>query len=358
MSRRSGSSGNWKAAMKKIVALVILGLFAVMLVLSACSTEPLTPVPTPTVINPGEVALTMIMQQMDAKATEMKINVQFTATAQVIAVTSTRQAYEAAIATDQQTRKDAQATDARLRQDAAATEQRKRDEKATEQARRDAEATAEQYQRNVIGTATAQQAAIWNAATMQVMPTHNMWTKQAVEQEQKIATNQVELSNLEVERQQKSNTLQALGPYMVAFIAVIVGALVMVRYSRTREIKNEETGAIEAIFLDSRTMIRPQLLPGPVLDLTGKTPSVPLLTDSANQAEIVRRSQMAEALRAMPTQAPTQMAAGMMSSVFGGETPSRFQILDEHEAPPAQLLDAEALKSLEHDWKEKSDEQL
>ena len=346
------------AMKRKKIILALSGLLMIAAVLVSCATEPSVPMATPTVVNPGEIALTMIMQKMDAEATQMMVNVQFTATAQVIAVTSTRQAYEAAIATDQQTRKDAQATDARQRQDVAATEQRKRDDAATEQAHRDAEATAEQYQQNVIGTATAQQAAIWNAATMQVMPTHNMWTKQAVEQEQKIATNQVELSNLEVERQQKSNTLQALGPYMVAFIAVIVGALVMVRYSRTREIKNEETGAIEAIFLDSRTMIRPQLLPGPVLDLTGKTPSVPLLTDSANQAEIVRRSQMAEALRAMPTQAPTQMAAGMMSSVFGGETPSRFQILDEHEAPPAQLLDAEALKSLEHDWKEKSDEQL
>ena len=341
--------------MKKRLMMLLMALGVFMLMIVACDTgyAPTAATPTvPTVVNPGEIALTMIMQKADAEATQMMVNVQLTATGQIVNATATAQAYQFGIATNEQARQDVQATDARQRQDAAATEQRRREDAAATQARMDAVSTAEQDQRNVIGTATAQQAAIWNGMTMQAAPTHDMWTKQAVEQEQIIATNQVELSNLEVKRQQQSNTLQALGPYAVAFIAIVVAAIVMLRYSRTREIKNEETGVIEAIVLDNQTMIRPQLLPGAVLNL-GKQPSVPLLTDSENQAEIVRRSQGVEAIRAIPPGTSPQVMGDLLSNILGGSDPApRFQILNPSEAPPAQLLDANALKSLDQDWKD------
>lgn len=342
---------------KRIAIILILGIF--LLAVAGCMPPvPTTPITTPTVISPGEVALTMISQKVNAEATQMAVNVQFTATAQVIGVTVTAQARADGLATAEQQRRDAQATAAKEQAWAVATEQQRRQDAAATQARMDAVSTAEQAERNVIGTATAQQQNYYNGMTQQVLPTHAAWTQQAVEQAQIIATNEVELSNLQVVRQQKSNLLQAFGPYTVAAIAIVVAAVVMLRYSLAREFKNEETGVIEAVFLtDQKKMVRPQLLPGAVLDLSGKEPTVPLLTDAANQADIVRRAQGVEAIRSIPPNTSPQVLGDVMSGILGTSAPTpRFEILDATDAPPASLLDVEALKSLEQDWKESANE--
>lgn len=308
--------------MKRTIILLVLALLLVVLV--GCAT------PTPNV-NPAEIAMTMAAQKMDAEATKMRIDIQYTATAQVIeatrsvegtqaAVAVTEQFRQDAAATDQQFRRDAASTEQRRRNDAAATEQRIRDDEATQQARRDTEATVEQDRQNVIGTGTAQMQATWNAATLQVQPTHDLWTQQAVVMEQALATNKVELSNLNVKQQSDKNTLEWFIPFLLAIGFSSTVILVMIRRSRTKEIVNQETGKVEVVVLDSHTWIRPQLLTGPVLDLRGKTPSVPMLADAETQNEVTRRAQAVEALQAMPTQAPTANAAGMMNSVFSQES--------------------------------------
>lgn len=316
--------------MKRFAIIMFLGL--AFMVMAGCGSSNDVP-PTPQPISPGEVALTMMAQQVDAQATQMKVDIQFAATAQIVGATATAQAHIDAQATAEQARKDAQATDTRARQDAMATDQQRRDDIAATQIVINMRATAEQAERNVVGTATAQQQAIYNSMTAQVLPTHAMWTQDAVRQEQIIATNEVELSNLQVVRQRKSNTLDALWKYAVATFSIVAAVIVVLRYSRVREIKNEETGVIEGILVDGKYLVKPQLLPGPVLELDGDEPRVPQMTNPDEQSEVTRRAQAIEALRAMPTQAPTANATLMANSVFGESRKPVVEVLPPGSAP-------------------------
>jgi len=314
--------------MKRIALITFFGVALMEMALLAGCTSSNEVLPTPQPISPGEVALTMMAQHVDAQATQMKVDIQFTATAQIVGATATAQAHidaqataeqarKDAQATAEQARKDAQATDSRGRQDAMATEQQRRDDIAATQMVINMKATAEQAERNVVGTATAQQQAIYNSMTAQVLPTHAMWTQEAVKQQQIIATNEVELSNLQVVRQRKSNTLDALWKYAVATASIVAAVIVVLRYSRVREIKNEETGVIEGLLVDARQLVRPQLLTGPVLELGGKEgPHIPQVANPEEQSEVTRRAQAIEALRAMPTQQPNANATLMTNSVF------------------------------------------
>jgi len=334
--------------MKRIVLITFFDMaLMLMALLVGCTSSNEVP-PTPQPISPGEVALTMMAQQVDAQATRMKVDIQFTATAQIVGATATQQAHidaqstaeqarKDAQATADQARKDAQATDARQRQDAMATEQQRRDDIAATQIVINMQATAEQAERNVVGTATAQQQAIYNSMTAQVLPTHAMWTQEAVRQQQIIATNEVELSNLEVVRQRKSNTLDALWKYAVATAAIVAAVIVVLRYSRVREIKNEETGVVEGLLVDAEQVIKPQLLTGPVLDLRGKTATVPKLVDAEIQNEVTRRAQAIEALRAMPTQQPNANATLMTNSVFTEPKKPVIEVLQPGQTPRVVL---------------------
>lgn len=311
---------------------IVISILIMAFLLVGCGVEA-TAIPAPAP-NPADIAMTMMVQKMDAEATQMAVGLQFTATAQMVGATATQQAYFVQATSTQQARFDAQATAEQNRRDAAATEQRKHDDAATEQARRDAEATAEQNRKNVIATATAQMQTTWVAATMQVMPTHAIWTQEAVAQEQIIATNQVELSNLEVERQRKSNTLDALWKYAVATAAMVAAVIVILRYSRVREIKNEETGVIEGLLVDGEKLIRPQLLTGPILTMNEDGPSVPRVADREEQMEVTRRAQAIEALRVMPTDKPNPNGAMMANSVFGGEAKAPvIEVLPANQVP-------------------------
>jgi hypothetical protein len=308
--------------MKKMIIILLSGMFAVLAGCISATT------PTPQPVNPGEVALTMMSQKIDAEATQMAVNVQFTATAQIVGATATAQAHIDAQATAEQARKDAQATVEQARKDAQATaEQARKDAQATEQQRRE-DIAATQMVMHDFWTATAQQQAIYNSMTAQVLPTHMIWTQEAVQQQQIIATNKVELSNLEVERQRKSNTLDALWKYAVATAMMIAAVIMVLRYSRVREIKNDETGVIEGLLVDAKHLIRPQLMPGPALDLSGDTVTAPQVVDKETQNEVTRRAQAIEALRAMPTERPTANAALMTNSVFAESKKPVIQVLE------------------------------
>ena len=320
------------------------------LLLLGCGTNYDAPQLTPTSPNPAEIALTMMANEMNAKATQQMIGIQFTATAQVIEATRNVESTQAAISITEQARRDAQATDQQGRQDAQATEQRRRDDAATEQARKDAQSTAEQGRLDAINTQSAQATATWDAMTKTAVYPHATLTAIAVNQEMILATNDVEKSNLEVERQTTSNWFQAMTPYFsVIFILALVG-VVLIRKSRVNEIANKETGVVEGVVIDNKKIAKPQLMTRPLLMLEdGKEEAV----DPKEQSEVTRRAQGVEAFRVMPTQAPTPMAAGMMNNLFGGEPSApRFQVLDANEIPPAKLLDEDALKKLDRDWRE------
>lgn len=319
------------------------------LILAACGSPAPTPIPTETP-NPGEIALQMVQAQMAAEATQQVVGLQFTATAQVVGATSTAQAYVTQEAITAQARMDAQATADQARRDAQATQQRLDAEATQAQARRDAEATAVQARLNLQATQQAQATSTAYLMTAVVLPTHQYWTQQAVEQDIVIATNAVELSNLDVQRRQQTNTLDWVVKYSV-IVALTVGLLFLTRiYFKVREIKNAD-GEVELVIFDNERAIKPSLLPKPILML--ETGDMPEVTDPREQSEIVRRDQGIKALANMPVN-PSAQGAQTFNSFFGGDTakPAQpFEFVDA-DTVPAGLLDGEALKAIDKDWKE------
>lgn len=322
-------------------------ILSAFLFLTACVPAPSTPMPTETP-NPGEIALQMVQQQMAAEATQQVVALQFTATAQVIGQTSTVQAYGTQQAITQQARLDAQATADQARRDAQATQQRIDAEATQRQTRLDAQATADQARLDLQATQQAQASLSAFLMTQVVMPTHQYWTQQAVEQDIKIATNEVELSNLAVQQQQETNTVDWAFPLGAASVLMIALLFYLYKHSQMHDFKNAD-GDTDVIVYKNRAF-RPALMPKPVLMLDDLT--MPDMTTPDNQAEIVRRDQAIRALANMPVN-PTGAGAQTFNKFFAQpEKPAMpFEIVDA-ESLPAGLLDGEALKAIEKDWRE------
>jgi hypothetical protein len=318
-------------------------------ILAGCG-APAQPTPMPTATpNAGDIALQMIQQQMAAEATQQVVRLHIEATQQVVNATASAQAYVTQAAITGQARMDAAATADQARRDVQATQQRIDAEATQAQARRDAAATADQAKLNMQATQRAEATGTAFAMTQVVLPTHQYWTQQAVEQDIVIATNAVEISNLDVRRRQQTNTLDWVVKYSV-IVALTAGLILLSRiYFKVREIKNSD-GDVEMIIFDNDKAIRPSLLPKPVLMLeTGEMPDV---TDRHEQSEIVRRDQGIRALANMPVN-PTAGGAGTFNSFFSNEAPTEppFEVVAAGELPPS-LVDGEALKAIEKDWKD------
>ena len=307
----------------------------------------------------ADVALTMMSDKVHSEATQAVVNSMFTATAQIQGVTATyeaagtqvavtQQARIDAEATAQQSRNDAQATAEQGRKDAQATQQRSDADATQAQGRRDMEIQATQMRLDIESTQQAQATAMAFQMTQVVIPTHNLWTQQAVEQQIIIGTNQVELSNLEVQQQQQTNTVDWALPALGAICLTVTAVVYILRHSNTREIKNDD-GDIEMILIGGKQAIRPALLTGPVLDLHAMT--MPDLASSVEeQSRVTERAQAIEALKAMPV--ATTPSAGQAFNKYFGTTPEQPYDIVDTDALPAGLVDVESLKSLEGDWME------
>jgi hypothetical protein len=90
------------------------------------------------------------------------------------------------------------------------------------------------------------------------------------------------------------------------------------------------------------------------LDLV--TNQMPMLSSPKEQSEVTRRAQAIRALGVMPVQ-PTASGAGAFNDAFSisKKRDEAFEIMDGEEMPPAGLMDAEALKATEQDWKDAND---
>ncbi len=316
--------------MKKLS--VFLFLIPLLLASLACGAGELFGIPTatPTPISALEQGLTMVSDKINAEATQQKFNSIVEITRQVDALTATQQAAYAQATQAQQVRIDAQATankaDAiaqatadQARRDAAATQQRI-DAESTQQAihiqatqqRLDFEATQSQARLDLSATQAAEGTARAWSVTQAVIPTHDLWTQQAVQQNVLIATNEVELSNLKVKQQQDTNVLQWLVPMLLAIFLAVVVANYLHSHSRVREVKDAD-GNTQVLVLDNAKVIKPALLPKPMLLLeTGEMPDV---TDPDQQFQIVRGNQAVEALSVMPS-SPAESAVDVYNNVF------------------------------------------
>ena len=327
--------------MKKLLMVVLT------MVLAGCGAAAVpTPVPTATP-NPGEIALQMVQQQMAAEATQQIVALQFTATAQVLGATSTVAAQGTQEAVTAQARLDVQATAEQVRRDAQATQQRIDAEATQFQARIDMEATAEQARLELKATQQAQATSTAFSMTQMVIPTHNLWTQQAVEGDMALATNEVELSNLAVEQQRQTNTLDWAVPMGIAILLALGLVLYAYSYSRVREIKDAD-GNVTVFVYDNKQVVATNLLPKPVLML--ETGVMPDMTNPQEQSEIVRRDQGVRMMAAMPV-TPANHAVTAFNSFMGDENKRAPYEIVESGAVPAELLDGEAVRAMEQDWK-------
>ena len=180
--------------------------------------------------------MTMFADKINSEATQARIDSIFTATAQVYGVTATYQAVGTQEAVTQQARIDAQATSDQARMDAQATaDQRRADAQATQQRidadatqaqeRRDAEATAEQARLDVESTQQAQGTAVAATMTQMVIPTNNLLDLQQKQIDIELAKNELELSNLEVEQQRDTNTVDWAATLSLAVIFALDAAV-------------------------------------------------------------------------------------------------------------------------------------
>jgi hypothetical protein len=243
------------------------------------------------------------------------------------------------------------------------------DAQQTEQARRDAMATADQAEMYAVATAeqkrsdiaatqqrldiestqSANATATFVILTLSAVPTSAALTQIANEQNIALSNNELQQSNLAVEQQRQKNTVEWAVPFIIAFMAALVGALFVIRYSRTREIHDED-GGVQVLILDNKNVISPKLLAGPVLDVESMT--MPQLVSGAEQREVTKRAQTIEALKVIPVE-PARNAMPLFGDVFGTKKQEdAFEIIEGETLPPAELLDGEALKSLDKDWKE------
>lgn len=343
-------------------------LLIAVLFLTACQTPSagsLTPTATP---NPGEIALQMMQQQMAANATSQVVGLNFTATAQIIGSTATaqqliveaqwtEQARADAVSTSEQKRQDAQSTAAAQQREAQATQSRiDSDARATQsyidaqstQARADAD--AKQARADAVSTSDSLATATFTSMTLTAIPPHATLTQMAVNNQMVMSTQDVERAALSLKQQRDTNVIQWLIPMIIALFLAVVAGLYAYNQSRVREIRDED-GAVRILVFDNKTLTKPALLTGPVLDL--KTHTMPQVSSTKEQTDVTRRAQAIEALSVMPV-SPTASAASAFNDAFS--TPQNredaFEIVEGEEMPPFGLLDAEALKATENDWKE------
>jgi len=302
--------------MKKLFPFLLFILAPVLISLACAGSSIMTPTPPSAM----DVGLTMIGDKLNAEATKQKFDTIVEITAQVAAATATQQAVFVAQATSDQARRDAQATQQRM--DADATQQAVNIQ-AT-QMRLDLEATQSQARLDVQSAQEAQGTAMAWSMTQAVIPLHDSWTQQAVQKDILIATNEVEISNLNVKKARDTNVLSWLVPWGVAIFLAFVAAMGYLKWSKVREVK-DENGNVRVLVFDNQRAILPALLSGPVINLeTGEVPSV---VDPKEQSEIVKRDQAIRALEAMPIH-PTSDGVQAFNGMFSGTEKKSLPVIE------------------------------
>ncbi len=107
---------------------------------------------------------------------------------------------------------------------------------------------------------------------------------------------------LAVERERMMNTLWAVTPWATCILALVVLALIALRRSRVRPIFRDARGDAPLLVIDSKVYDADRN-PQPLLDISGKKPAIPTLTDPGLQAATTARDQMIDlASRGTPEQ--------------------------------------------------------
>jgi hypothetical protein len=194
-------------------------------------------------------------------------------------------------------------------------------------------ATATQQAAFVQGTATQQQMWVQGTATerswqitatvdaqLLAMQLENAKTQQAADTIRlEGESRQIELA---VERQQIKNKADAILPWSLVIVALIIAGTWLYTSSKFREATRNPDGTFNLPMLQDKhgnwKLIKPELLPAAVssIDVVDGTVSYLLPENEAEQTEITRRAQGVEALRVLPPGREKQ-ALQIANTVFG-----------------------------------------
>jgi len=148
-----------------------------------------------------------------------------------------------------------------------------------------------------------------------------------------------------LERERITNNTRAIVPWLAFIVAIALVSVLAIRASRVRVVQKDAFGAWpglvvdgKAMDMDTSTSMR-QLPDGSIEFKQGSTS----MTEQTKKVQIVR---------ALPAQSGSKAD---LESIFPLQREPRFGLLGEGEYPPAELLNPEALKVIEADWKDEKD---
>jgi len=158
-------------------------------------------------------------------------------------------------------------------------------------------------------------------ATQAVEPTHFAWTQTAVSIDVRISEGQARGVELATERQELKNTADALLPWILVIVSIIVLGNSITKWVKVRPFKRDEFGREQTLYIQNgpiTQVVKPELMSSPVMRLTDEgAVDMPVLSEVKEQSDVTRRAQLVEAIVAMPdAQAP--QAPKMLSAEYGG----------------------------------------
>lgn len=211
-----------------------------------------------------------------------------------------------------------------------------------------AAATATQGQKNIDDNNTA----VAGIATSAVLPTHQLWTQEAIYAVQTMDAGEAESVRLAVRRQQLKNGLDAYLPWGILLALAYVGGVGFMKFVQTRAHGRDAHGAVpllEVATNDGRVFVdAPAMESGLVKVLkTGEVIRYAPM-DPNEQANINRRKQAIEAIRALPSELAS-VGKQMVSVEFGRAGGGRVLVGQNAAGPMNAVIDEANRKFMEED---------
>ena len=192
----------------------------------------------------------------------------------------------------------------------------------------------EQTATAAIGTATQQS---WQATSTQRVLDVTATVDAAAAQAQATALHGQSVSvELAVERERMMNSVQAAAPWTALGVVLVALLVLAFRWSKVRPIQRDSRGDAPLLVIDGKVYDADRN-PYPLLDLSGKKPSIPALTPPELQAPTTARDQMIDlATRGIQGQAnPRRQAmAQKMAAQNILPQPATIQVLPAEQARP------------------------
>ncbi len=184
------------------------------------------------------------------------------------------------------------------------------------------------------GTATQQS---WQATSTQRVLDVTATVDAAAAQAQATALHGQAVSvELAVERERMMNSVQAAAPWTALGVVLVALLVLAFRWSKVRPIQRDSRGDAPLLVIDGKVYDADRN-PYPLLDLSGKKPSIPALTPPELQAPTTARDQMID-LATRGTQGQANPRRQAMAQKMAAQNilpqPATIQILPAEQARP------------------------